>query len=203
MPSPTPNQIINSLTLPGYDFSVIEFSGQSAELLVDPTEPIIVPLNSGNPLGIFPGQNLQENLGVITNTLGFTATFTLANNTAVDRTFSFAADYYASLRVGFRVLDENDNVIWQSYQLLVDIPPGAPTTELTLAKGDTWTNKVFVPILSQGVPVIGAGTYTLEAEILGAPAFSVRSSFEVGYTVGGPIIQPISFPPPVPASESH
>ena len=193
-----PGQIVNSLTLPGYDFNVIEISGQPAWLVVDSQYPIIVPLTDSNPQGAFPGQGAGVNYSTVSNALGFNVTFTLANKTAVDRTFVFAADYYANLRVGFRVLDDNDNVIWQSYQLLVDIPPLAQPVDLTLAAGTTWTQTAFVPILNQGNSVIGPGTYTVEAEVLGSPAFSARSSFEVSYTVGGPIIHPIPIPQPLP-----
>ena len=100
----------------------------------------------------------------------------------------FAADYYANIRVGFRVLDSDDNVVWQSYQLLVDIPPGTPPATLILAKHSFWKNQVFVPLYGPDAAVIGPGDYTLEAEILGSPMYSARSPFTVGIIVGGPII---------------
>jgi len=170
--------IVNSLTLPGYDFKLVEISGQPVQLTAD-AAPMILPL-AATATATATG----------TNTLGLVATFKLENKTGVDRSFDFAAAYYANLRVGFRVLDSNDNVVWQSYQLLVDIPPGQPAVELTLGKKSAWVNQVFVPIYNQGQTVIGPGDYTLEAEILGAPAYSARSAFTVGVLVGGPIINP-------------
>jgi hypothetical protein len=177
LPKPTnapAGGLVNSLTLPGYDFKLIEISGQPVKLTVD-AAPVVVPLT-------------RTVAG--TNVLGFVATFTLNNQTGVDRTFDFAAAYYASLRVGFRVLDSNDNVVWQCYQLLVDIPPLTPTVALTLGKNSAWQNQVFVPLYNQGQTVIGPGDYTLEAEVLGSPAYSARSAFTVGVLVGGPIIPP-------------
>ena len=94
--------IVNSLTLPGYDFQLVEISGQPVLLKMD--DKIIGTTKAGNA-----------------GSLGFTAQFALANQTTVPRSFQFAVNYYANLRVGFRVLDANDNVVWQSYQILVDI----------------------------------------------------------------------------------
>jgi|GEM_PF-6979744 len=166
--------IINSLTLPGYDFKLIEISGQPVQLTVD-AAPVILPMAA-----------------TVTNTktLGFIASFKLDNRTSVDRKFDFAAAYYANLRVGFRVLDSNDNVVWQSYQLLVDIPPYQPAVPLKLGKKSAWVDQVMVPIYSQGQTVLGPGNYTLEAEVLGAPAYSARAAFTVDVLVGGPILPP-------------
>ncbi len=169
-------KLTSSLTLPGYDFELVEISGQPVQLTVD-SAPVVAPLASA-----FTSTN--------TNILGFVASFKLDNATAVNRTFGFAAAYYANLRVGFRVLDSNDNVVWQSYQLLVDIPPGQPAVALTLGKKSAWVNQVFVPVYSQGQAVLQPGDYTLEAEVLGSPAYSARSAFTVGTIVGGPIINP-------------
>ncbi len=167
--------IVNSLTLPGYDFELMEISGQPVLLRMD-----------GQTIGTAKSGNAGS--------LGFTAEFALANQTTVPRTFQFAANYYANLRVGFRVLDANDNIVWQSYQILVDIPPFAPPVTVTLGKNATWNYRVFVPIYQQGAFVLGPGTYRLEAEVLGSPAYSVRSEFTVGVLVGGPIIKPTLLP---------
>jgi len=170
--------IVNSLTMPGYDFQLVEISGQPVQLRMD--TKILGTTKPGNP----------SNGG----TLGFNASFSLANLTPVPRNFQFAAPYYASLRVGFRVLDVNDNVVWQSYQILVDIPPLTQPVTLTLDKNAAWNYPVFVPIYQQGAVVLGPGTYRLEAEILGSPAYSTRSEFTVGVLVVGPLIPPTPLP---------
>jgi hypothetical protein len=159
--------ILNSLTLPGYDFQLMEISGQPVQLRMD--AKVIGTAKAGSPLG-------------------FTASFSLANQTTVPRSFEFAAPYYANLRVGFRVLDADDNIVWQSYQILVDIPPLDQPVTLTLGKNATWNYSVFVPVYQQGAAVLGPGTYRLEAEILGSPAYSARSEFTVGVLAGGPLI---------------
>jgi hypothetical protein len=148
------------------------------QLVVDSLSPIIVPLTA------------TTSSVANSKALGFTTTFVLDNKTDADRNIQFAADYYANLRVGFRVLDSNDNVVWQSYQLLVDIPPLTPPTNLILAKHSGWKNQVFVPLYSQGTNVIGPGNYILEAEVLGSPAYSSRTPFTVSVLVSGPLVQP-------------
>ena len=167
--------IINSLTLPGYAFELMLGFNQGPRLSVDSAPGmVLVPQSSAN-----------------SNAVGFTASFNLANATATDRTFTFPAPYYASLRVGFRVLDSNDNVVWQSYQLLVDIPPQLPPATLTLPHQSSWSNQVFVPVYKNNQVVLGPGNYTLEAEVLGTPAYSVRSAFTVGIIVVDPVLPPV------------
>lgn len=176
-PPTAAGQIVSSLAMPGYAFKLVEISGQPVKLIVDSSTGIVPLANTANPV-------------LKTNALGFLATFTLDNKTGVNRMFDFPADYYANIRVGFRVLDSDDNVVWQSYQLLVDIPPLTPPTTLTLARRSFWKNQVFVPIYNLNTTVIGPGNYTLEAEILGSPAYSSRVPFTVSVLVGGPIIPP-------------
>ena len=60
-------QLVNSLAMPGYDFKLIEISGQPVKLVID-SSPFVVPL--ANP----------ARTRASTNTVGFLATFVLDNN---------------------------------------------------------------------------------------------------------------------------
>lgn len=175
--------VVTSLGMPGYDFQLVEISGQPVRV-VDAQQPIAVPLASTAAKVPTP----------VPKGPGFWASFEVANNSLFPRVFEFVDQYYANLQIVFMVIDSNDTVVWQSYQTQVDIPPLAPKVHLTLAARQTWQKTVFVPLQRADLSLLAPGQYTLEAQVIGTPGYAASAPFQVSTLVGGPIV-PIT---PVP-----
>ena len=117
---------------------------------------------------------------------GFSATFTLANNTAAPHMFTFPWQYWATNKIVFTVYDTNDAALWTSVQIPVDPPPLAPPVEIILNSHAKWSQTVFVP-LNPYSALLPDGIYRLEATISGTPLFSADASFQVKNLQAGPI----------------
>ena len=182
-------QLKTTLMTGGYEFDVIHLPG-TTNLLVDPTNPIVLPLAATTGKVIPP-----EPLIPIIPPLGFTATFALNNGTAAPRTFTFSSQYWADNKIVFTAYDTNDAVVWMSVPIPVDVPPLMPPVTVTLNSGQTWSQSVFVP-LNPASRLLPDGIYRLEATVSGLPLFSANASFDVINLYGGPI----KLDPPVPAN---
>ena len=195
LPKPPVNRPINclsgqlktTLTTGGYEFDVIHLPGVT-NLLVDPTNPIALPLVATAAGKVIPPEPLIR-------PLGFTATFALNNGTAAPRAFTFSSQYWADNKIVFTAYDTNDAVVWMSVPIPVDVPPLTPPVTVTLNSGQTWSQSVFVPLNPAG-GLLPDGIYRLEATVSGLPLFSANASFEVINLYGGPI----KLDPPVPAN---
>ncbi len=174
--------MVTSLGIEGYDFNLVEIPGQPVRLVVDPKEPIIVPL-ARNPKNVLAGP--------IQPGLGFHATFDLENHTSVDRKFEFVDQYYADIKIIFTIFNSKEQVVWQSYQTEVDIPPLAKKVHLTLAASDNWHKTVFIPLEHADHSLLADGEYTLQAEVIGNPGYMASAPFRVTTIIGGPIINPV------------
>lgn len=182
---PARNRLVASLTTPGYEFDIIKFGSGSVQVVVDPAGPIAVPLAA------HAGVHFISPEPIVPLAPGFWATFSIANNTASDRDFTFPWQYWADNKILFRVYDGNDTLIWQSVQIPVDQPPLAQPATLTLHSKTSWRVNTFVP-LNPGGTVLVDGQYRLEATISGTPVFSANAGFEVKNLVGGPIVAALS-----------
>ena len=179
-------QLKTSLTTGGYEFDVIHLPG-TTNLLVDPTNPIVLPLAVTAGKVIPPEPLIRP--------FGFTATFSLNNGTAAPRAFTFSSQYWADNKIVFTAYDTNDAVGWMSMPIPVDVPPLTTPVTVTLNSGQTWSQSVFVPLNPAG-GLLPDGIYRLEATVSGQPLFSANASFDVINLYGGPI----KLDPPVPAN---
>ena len=183
-------QLKTTLTTGGYEFDVIHLPG-ATNLLVDPTNPIVLPLvATAAGKAIPPVPPLPPILP-----FGFTATFALNNGTPAPRAFTFSSQYWADNKIVFTAYDTNDAVVWMSVPIPVDVPPLTPPVTVMLNSGQTWSQSVFVPLNPAG-GLLPDGIYRLEATVSGQPLFSANASFEVINLYGGPI----KLGPPVPAN---
>ncbi len=173
--------VVTSLGMPGYHFELVAISGQPVKVVIDPQQPIVLPLATvaNAPTAVAPAGP------------GFLASFDLANNSPINRVFEFVDQYYANIKIAFTVFDHNGDAIWQSYQVQVDIPPLAPKAHLTLGKYSRWHKSVFVPLHHADGSLLKPGRYTLQAEVIGTPEYKASAQFRVTTLVGGPIIVPI------------
>jgi hypothetical protein len=176
-------QVVTSLAVPGYEFDLLEGSLGLIQLFIDPQGPIAIPLVAVTP-GVQTGLTLP--VPIIP---GFSATFTLANHSAINREFNFAWQYWATNDILFKIYDSNGNQLWQSVQVPVDKPPLAAPVTLTLAPGKSWTSTTFIPLALNGA-YLPDGNYVLEASLTGSPVYSASAPFSVKNLVGGPIIVP-------------
>jgi len=172
--------IVTTLTTPGYEFDVIKFSLGSVTTIVDPTQPIAIPLN----VAAAPATATTAALAP-----GFWATFHLANNTLADRAFTFPFQFWADNKVTFRVYNSNEDLVWQSVPGVVDPPPNPVAVTLTLKAKSSWRASIFVPF-NPGGTFLPDGQYQLTASLSGTPVFSATASFEVKNVTGGPIVLP-------------
>ena len=178
-----PGGIVTALGVEGYDFQLVKIAGQPVKLVIDPSEPIIVPLvQSAKSAPASP----------VKSGLGFYASYDLENHTSVDRKFEFVDQYYAGIKITFSVVNSKQEVVWQSNQIEVDISPLAKKVELTLPAYDTWHDTVFVPLEHPDHSLLDPGDYTLQAEVVSTPSYMATAPFKVSTIVGGPIIAPVA-----------
>ena len=177
-----------SLTTSGYHFDIIHYNNFT-NVLVDPVGPVILPLSTA------AGQISEPSpLGSISPIpLAFEATFTLKNDIA-PHMFSFPWAYWVTNKIVFTVYDTNNDVVWTSTVIPVDLPPILHLVTATLGSNQAWSKSVLVPLEVKGIPLWN-GVYRLEATITGSPLFSVNSSFEVQNLTAGPIKNPFLIAP--------
>lgn len=183
-PPKCPPQMVASLTLSGFDFYIVH-GPVFTNLLVDPTNPIVLPLvTTGKSGRLIPPEPI---IPPLVPWLSVNATFTLANNTPSPVAFTFPWQYWADNRIVFTAYDAHDAVVWTSTPLPVDPPPLATPVTLTLNAGGKWTQTVNVPLNPSAI-ILPDGVYRLEATVSGTPLFSANASFEVFNLYAGPIV---------------
>ena len=171
-----------SLATPGYEFDLITSGSGFTQVLVDPTGPVVVPLVKTASLG-----KLIAPEPLVPISPGFLATFSLANNSAANRVFTFPFQYWADNKIVFSIFDGNNALLWQSVPLPVDIPPLAQPVNLTLNTKSSWVKTAFIP-LDPGSTLLPDGQYVLQATLSGTPEFSASAAFEVKNIQAGPIV---------------
>jgi hypothetical protein len=116
----------------------------------------------------------------------FPASVLLSNRSNSDITFTFPDANAAAAHFAFRVLNDADEVIWQS-----DPPSLSPVAELPgiLGKRRTWQRTVQVPLKTNDTTWLAPGRYTLEAFVNGKPTPAASTFFEV-------VLRELPPPPP-------
>ena len=188
-PSPpaheTQNRLVASLTTAGYEFDLVTSGSNLVQVLVDPPSPVVVPLLKAAAAG--KPSKMAPTVRPLPPVPGFWATFSLVNNTAADRPFTFPFQYWADNKIMFTVLDSTNTVLWQSVAIPVDVPPLAQPVNLILKAKSSWRKAVFVPFNPAG-SFLADGRYVLEAAITGSPEFSATASFEVKTIQSTPVV---------------
>ncbi|HEX5175744.1 MAG TPA: hypothetical protein VFV83_01880 [Chthoniobacteraceae bacterium] len=119
----------------------------------------------------------------------FAACVTLSNRSNSDIEFTFPSPAAAATHFTFRILNTDDDVIWESDGGVI-----SPTvmTDATLGKRRTWRRTIQVPLKTDATTWLPAGHYTLQAFVSGTPGASANVFFDV--------VHP---PPPPPPPEDN
>jgi hypothetical protein len=133
------------------------------------------PIISGSGPNIYASTAAQNLLMIFP---GFNASVGLVNYTGSDIDFTFPTAANAAQHFVFRMLDANENVVWQSNAETVS---AQVITHAILAAHSAWRQQLFVPLLVNGER-LAPGQYVLEARIAGSPEFTATSTFEITQT---------------------
>jgi hypothetical protein len=131
----------------------------------------------------------------------FAACVTLSNRSNSDIKFTFPSPAAAANHFTFRILNADDDVIWES-----DAGVISPTvmTDATLGKRHTWRRTIQVPLKTNATTWLPAGHYTLQAFVSGTPSASANVFFDVVHPppppednqgIDGVVLQRAPFPP--------
>jgi len=113
---------------------------------------------------------------IIPTRASFAASVLLSNRSNSDINFTFPDPASAATHFTFRVLNADEDVVWQSDG---DVISPAVITNATLGKRRTWRRTVQVPLKTDDTTWLAAGRYTLQAFVSGTPSASASVFFEV------------------------